>query len=55
MLPLEKECVSLELAQRLTELGVKQERYFYWVCAGGEGKHETWGIEHISPQFPKYG
>ena len=31
MIPLEKQCVSLELAKRLKELGVSQEGEFYWV------------------------
>ena len=30
MIPLEKPCVSLELAKRLKELGVKQESLLYW-------------------------
>jgi hypothetical protein len=30
MISLEKQCVSLELAKRLKELGVKQESLFHW-------------------------
>ena len=30
MIPLEKQCVSLELAKRLKELGVEQTSYFAW-------------------------
>ena len=30
MLPLEKQCISLEYAEKLKELGVKQDSYFYY-------------------------
>ncbi len=30
MIPLEKQCVSLELVKRLKELGVKQESFWAW-------------------------
>jgi len=34
MIPLEKQCVSLEFAKRLKELGVNQESLFYWMDDG---------------------
>jgi hypothetical protein len=34
---LEYQVVSLELAKKLKELGVKQESLFYWVHANGDG------------------
>jgi hypothetical protein len=30
MIPLEKQCVSLELAKRLEKLGVKQDALYWW-------------------------
>ena len=40
MIPLEKQVVSLDLAKRLKELGVKQDSYWFWLdcVAGIEGK-----------------
>jgi hypothetical protein len=42
MIPLEKQVVSLDLAKRLKELGVKQESVWYWfrdrlILGRGEG------------------
>jgi hypothetical protein len=40
MIPLEKHVVSLDLAKRLTELGVKQGSLFWWIeILGG---YEIW-------------
>jgi hypothetical protein len=36
MMPLEKQVVSLDLAKRLKELGVKQESYFTWFAYEGD-------------------
>lgn len=41
-MPLEKQVVSLDLAKRLKELGVKQESVWYWVYFDGMSK---WIVE----------
>ena len=33
---LKNQVVSLELEKKLKELGVKQERYFFWISNDGE-------------------
>lgn len=41
---LEQQVVSLELAKKLKELGVKQESLYYWNYSGGEAEREIWRI-----------
>jgi hypothetical protein len=50
MIPLEKQVVSLELAKRLKELGVKQESYFVW--AKFSDNPESWYIQPKDHQYP---
>ena len=42
---LEDQVCKLEFAQRLKELGFKQESYFYWTP---DDTNETWKIEHCA-------
>jgi hypothetical protein len=44
---LETQVVSLELAKRLRELGVKQESYFYWSESTIDGVHNQ--VNHMEP------
>lgn len=44
---LEQQVVSLELAQKLKELGVKQESLFYW-CGSHSNPDAPWGIHNWS-------
>lgn len=41
---LEKQCVSLELAKKLKELGVKQESLFYWYARAGRNEHSDFKV-----------
>ena len=47
---LEQQCVSLELAMRLKELGVKQKSLFYWVKVESENVY-MYGIKYIVDMF----
>ena len=58
MISLEKQCVSLELAKRLKELGVKQESLFYWAKFNSEELKisyvdfiEEWGAGKVYSAF----
>lgn len=46
MIPLEKQCVSLDLAKRLKELGVKQESYIKWIPSAEKNPVPTSGYEY---------
>lgn len=46
---IENQCVSLELAKKLKDLGCKQESYFYWI----EEENERFGIYGIGDANPK--
>ena len=51
MIPLEKQVVSLHLAKRLKELGVKQESYFIWFASEGDKRVEIYEIMQTNELF----
>jgi len=54
---MEKYCVSLELAQKMKELGFPQDTEFYWQCVrNGEWTfEESWNILNFShPEVEQY-
>lgn len=50
---LEQQIISLELAKKLKELGIKQESLFYWsnYATGGKQNYELVPEEDINPSF----
>ena len=47
---LESQVVSLELAKKLKDLGVKQESAFYWVPDGDE-ENVSWSSPNLVPHY----
>jgi len=63
MIPLEKQCVSLELAKRLKELGVSQVSIFYWDKTGtwvnfspsvGNGEYSAFTVAELGNILKEY-
>ena len=48
---IEEQVVSLELAKKLKELGVKQESYFYWDVATDDGAVELFSRGQVRPAW----
>jgi len=48
MIPFEKQCVSLDLAKRLKELGARQESLYFWKPARGKHIcHKPENAQHV--------